>query len=166
MNDPIIRVSGVNIAVGKGVRDLNANLFSGGTASAGQGSVAVPKSPARAKGIAAAGKRIRQSSKPLLNKLETEFQIYEEAKLRTVFGDASKLIPQSLRFKLGNGIWFKVDFIFIRPAGTWSAYEVKGPKAFRGGFENLKVAAFQYPLICWLLVWKDGGRWKEQKVKP
>jgi hypothetical protein len=66
---------------------------------------------------------------------------------------------------LGNGIWYKPDFTgFVD--GSYTAWEVKGPHAFRGGFENLKVAANQYKEINWHLVWKEGGQWKDQGVLP
>lgn len=105
------------------------------------------------------GKRIRQDSKPLMNKLEMQFwrerleQRYPLAK------------PQAIRFKLGNGIWYKPDFVdfSIQPVTAW---EVKGPHAFRGGFENLKVAASAYPFVRWILVWKESGEWRQQEVLP
>lgn len=109
-------------------------------------------------------KRIRQSTKPLMNRLELEW--YDNLKVRFQI-----LVSQSLRFKLGNGIWYKPDFV-AWPSGFESqdtrmrAFEVKGPYSFRGGFENLKVAAHQYPQIKWTLVWKEGGQWKEQVVLP
>lgn len=109
-------------------------------------------------------KRIRQSSKPLMNKLESEWLEVLKTRFRIV-------TTQSLRFMLGNGIWYKPDFV-AWPTGLESqdlrmrAFEVKGPRAFRGGFENLKVAAHQYPQIKWTLVWKQDGQWKEQVVLP
>lgn len=102
-------------------------------------------------------KRIRQSSKPLMNKLESEFKEYYENY------SGHTLIPQALRFRLGNGIWFKVDFVAFSQNGNW-AFEIKGPHAFRGGFENLKVAASLYPQFVWMLWWKDGNQWKHQTV--
>lgn len=108
----------------------------------------------------AAGKRIRQESKALLNKLETEWL----AQLRRMM-PAVTVRSQAWRVKLGNGIWFKVDFCAV-VGGQWTAWEVKGPHAFRGGMENLKVAACCYPEIRWLLVWKVKGEWKQQVVLP
>ena len=101
-------------------------------------------------------KRIRQSSKPLMNGLESEyFQILQ--------ADYRNVRPQAMRFKLGNGIWYKPDFTYTHNM-MLTCVEVKGPHAFRGGFENLKVAAGLYPEFNWLLVWKQDGVWKEQKV--
>lgn len=107
-------------------------------------------------------KRIRQNHKPELNKLEREFQAHLEYDCPGGF-----IYPQSIRFKLANGIWYKPDFVLFLPLSLqlW-AYEVKGPHAFRGGFENLKVAASRYPQIVWYLVWKQDGGWKKQLVMP
>lgn len=107
-------------------------------------------------------KRIRQSSKPLMNKLELEwFEICVGA-----YPEGTKFVPQGVRFKLGNGIWYKPDLVVF--GDKVRAYEVKGPFAHRGGFENLKVAAYQYPWIRWSLVWKDKQlhQWQEQEILP
>lgn len=109
-------------------------------------------------------RRIRQSHKPLMNKLESEWNTELLARFTVVY-------PQALRFMLGNGIWYKPDFVAF-PVGLESmdyrprAFEVKGPHAFRGGLENLKVAATMYRQIKWTLVWKEDGQWKEQLVLP
>ena len=107
-------------------------------------------------------KRIRQDAKPLMNKLEHQFwQV-----LCLKYGDGN-VKPQALRFRLGNGIFYKPDFVITQPdAGIVACYEVKGPFAFRGGFENLKVAASLWPTIQWVLVWREGGNWLEQVVLP
>lgn len=114
-------------------------------------------------------KRIRQSSEPLMNKLETEYY----SRLCGIFGKES-VKPQALRLKLANGCWYKGDFaVFCFFTDGFSEspmriYEVKGPHAFRGGFENLKVAAHQYPQIQFILAWKDKEtkEWREQIVLP
>lgn len=109
-------------------------------------------------------KRIKQCSKPLLNALESEWL--------GVLALRHKIIAcQSLRFMLANGLWYKPDFV-AWPVGLESqdtrmrAFEVKGPHAFRGGFENLKMAAHKYPQIKWTLAWKEDGQWCEQQVLP
>lgn len=120
----------------------------------------VPAPPVLTSGIPQV-KRMRQSTKPLMNGLEMEFFL----KLQQHPGDIKFIRPQSIRFMLGNGIWYKPDFTgFVD--GTYTAWEVKGPHAFRGGFENLKVAASQYKEIRWNLVWKSGGEWMQQEVLP
>ena len=106
-------------------------------------------------------KRIRQSAKPLMNKLEQEWFDY----LKATF-PLRQFYPQTTRFKLGNGIWYKPDVTCPYFDGVFTCWEVKGPKAFRGGFENLKVAAAKYPEFKWILVWKDNGQWREQAVLP
>lgn len=106
------------------------------------------------------GKRLRQSSKPLMNKLEAQF--FEHLK---AMHPGKIILPQAIRVRLGNGIWFKVDFFVFADLGLM-AYEVKGPHAFRGGFENLKVAASTYQNIFWSLAWKDGGQWQLQEMYP
>jgi hypothetical protein len=118
------------------------------------------------------GKRLRQSTKPLMNKLEQEFKDYMEDQLCHAYGDSyCELLPQALRFRLGNGIWYKPDFIFVNPLYHTPkikllAYEVKGPKSWRGGFENLKIAATLYEWVEWILVWKDNALWRTQLVYP
>ena len=109
-------------------------------------------------------KRIRQSGKPLMNRLESEFYGYLESRLNAT---CFKIHAQAKRYRLGNGIWFKPDFTAIL-GGVEHAWETKGPKAFRGGFENLKVAASLYPEIVWTLAWKDKstGQWATQKILP
>lgn len=108
-------------------------------------------------------KRIRQDTKPLMNKLETEYFRYLDDLYDTKPGNIK---VQALRFKLGNGIWYKPDFVVFYEDAV-IAYEVKGPFAHRGGLENLKVAASQYPEIEWQLVWKSSdGQWDNQVVLP
>lgn len=125
-----------------------------------------PQSDSMVVGATKPPKRIRQSTKPLLNKLEEEFAGVLKYRFPTGY-----VCAQCLRFKLGNGICYKPDFV-AWPAGFDSqdprmrAFEVKGPHAFRGGFENLKVAASLYCAIKWTLVWKEDGQWKEQTVLP
>jgi hypothetical protein len=74
---------------------------------------------------------------------------------------------QAFRVRLANGLWYKVDHIVIH-GGRWMAYEVKGPRSFRGGFEMLKTAAAAWPEIEWFMVWRDPatGYWKRQEVLP
>lgn len=107
------------------------------------------------------GKRIRQSAKPLMNKLESQWY----SNLLSYHPGNATLRSQAMRFKLGNGIWYKPDFT-VTVDGKLIAYEVKGPKAWRGGFENLKVVAHAWPEHTFILVWKENGDWKQQHVLP
>jgi hypothetical protein len=114
--------------------------------------------------------RLRQDHKPLLNKLEARW-------LERLKADypCETFLAQSIRFKLANGVWYKPDFFcwahgWPEEEAKWkrfrsTAWEVKGPKSWRGGFENLKIAASTYPNIRWVLVWDDYG-WNEQEVIP
>ncbi len=118
-------------------------------------------------------KRLRQSTKPVLNKLETRFH---EKLMKDYTGPRDKIFCQAVRFELARGIWYKPDFFL--PAVTPSAadphryrpalaYEVKGPKSFRGGFENLKVAARVHSWAKFFLVWEDEDRvWQRQEILP
>lgn len=114
--------------------------------------------------------RIRQQSKPLLNKLETEFFSYLQA--NRLMPPAIR--PQAKRYKIGNGAWYKPDFTqaadaFDRSDWREHAWEVKGPSKMKGvakGLLALKAAAHQWPEVRFVLAWKEDGKWFEQEVKP
>lgn len=147
-------------SAGASVRALNPHLFGQLPPKDNpQVECAKPGKPLCEVFAAEAGKRVRQNAKPLLNKLETSFW-KEFLEFRY-----PKAKPQALKFKLGNGIAYKPDFVdlSVQPVKAW---EVKGPHAFRGGFENLKVAASLYPEVRWMLVWKENGSWKVQEILP
>lgn len=104
-------------------------------------------------------RRMRQSHTPKLNQLELEFRVVVNQAHPT-----TSIHEQAKRYRLANGLWYKPDFTAIIDGREW-AWEVKGPKVFRGGFENLKAAASCWPEVRWFLVWKDqSGRWLEQEV--
>jgi hypothetical protein len=109
------------------------------------------------------GRRVRQDTKPLMNKLETEWY-----NVLLVQFPNKRIRAQSKRYRLGNGIWYKPDFTALilddYDCMKEVAWEVKGPHTFRGGLENLKVAASTFPEIMWILVWKESGTWKEQII--
>jgi hypothetical protein len=110
--------------------------------------------------------RLRQSSKPLMNKLETEF-----------YGKLDKAYPiriQAVTFKLANGLRYTPDFFCAEDyscasgisASFPTAWEVKGAWVDGDSFPKLKMAASVFPEIRWLLVWKKDGVWQEQEIKP
>lgn len=115
------------------------------------------------KPLAAEGKRIRQGE-PKLNKWETEWKFILE------IGGWSHIRAQSIRVRLGNGSWYKGDVSAVnQETGRIHVWEVKGDARMKGvakGILALKVAASQYPEICWTLVWKERGAWKQQEVLP
>lgn len=104
-----------------------------------------------------AKKRIRQSNKPELNKLEGEYQRI----LQRTNPDA---VAQSIRFKLSTGMHYTPDFFSFRQMTAW---EVKGKKAWEDSLIKLRMAAKVWLYIRWVLVWKDErGQWQEQHVLP
>jgi hypothetical protein len=102
-------------------------------------------------------KRVRQSSE-VMNKLEKSY--YDM--LRVQYPNR-RVLAQKLRLMLGNGNWYKPD-IFI--PSLHYVFEVKGPHAYRGGMENLKVAAESHRWLTFFLVWKIKGEWFRQEIKP
>ena len=103
-------------------------------------------------------KRIRQESPE--NKLEQEYH----DRLQLAHPGAT-IYAQAIRLQLANGIWYKVDLVIPSICEAW---EVKGPHAFRGGFENLKMAARVHPWLKFHLVWKHDrtGEWQQQDILP
>jgi hypothetical protein len=102
-------------------------------------------------------RRVRQS-RQTMNKLELAYQDM----LRVEF-PGKVVLPQSIRMRLGNGAWYKPDF-FVPHLSLF--IEVKGPKAFRGGFEYLKIAASEHGWAKFRLVWKENGKWFRQEILP
>lgn len=153
---------------GPGVRKLNPHLYGTGAAAGYKQELENPpykgyRPSAQAINWACRKKRIRQDSKPLLNKLETEWL----AMLGFMY-PGIKIHAQSWRVKLANGAWFKVDFC-ASLVGQWTAWEVKGPKQGKNvdrGMLALKCAASQYPEVLWVLVWRDRREWKTQHLIP
>lgn len=112
-------------------------------------------------------KRIRQSSKPLMNKLEQEW--FDTLAAR--YPNFPRPRAQAVRFKLCNGVHYTPDvFILDWPCGDGpngpTAYEVKGKFAWDDAVVKLKMAAHEWPEVRWILVWKEGKQWKEQVVLP
>jgi len=113
-------------------------------------------------------KRIRQSTKPLMNKLE--FGWYSVLSIGQWNGKlVSSLMAQSLRIKIASGAWYKPDMSCLLD-GHVTCFECKGNKGknIDRGKLALKVAASQYPWIDWWLVWRDpvSGVWRTQLVLP
>ena len=109
-------------------------------------------------------KRLKQSGKPRLNKLETQWL----AQLRLRYGTGLLIHEQAWRVEIANGAWYKVDLCaFIE--GKWTCWECKGPSAVKGcgkGILAFKCAASKFPECRWILVWKVKGQWHEQLAIP
>lgn len=111
-------------------------------------------------GLSEGKKRLRQDSRPVMNKLETAY--YNDVLRFNYSVDQIKV--QAVRLELARGIWYKADFFLPH---LKHFFEVKGPRAFRGGFENLKVAARVHNWAGFSLVWLDeNGGWNEQQILP
>lgn len=103
--------------------------------------------------------KLRQSSKPLLNKLETAFR----DKLKRDNPD-HWLAEQAITFRLANGVRYTPDFItFSGLRGYINAYEVKGYMRDDAGVK-LKLAAKLFPWVKWVLVWKEKSEWRHQVI--
>jgi hypothetical protein len=115
-----------------------------------------------AKGELPAKPRIRQSSKPLLNKLETEFR----NELRML--GWKTVLCQAVKLRLANGVWYTPDFITFGIPNTSQpqmvAWEIKGKHIWEDSIVKLKVAAAQYPMFEWRLAHKGTGAWGYQIV--
>lgn len=115
-----------------------------------------------------AAKRIRQESKPLVNKLEGDWL----SVLSAQHPDKS-IRPQAKRYKLANGAWYKPDFtcsnFMVGNGEMETAWECKGPSCMKNvarGLLTVKFAASQWPEVAFFLVWKERGQWKQQRVLP
>lgn len=117
--------------------------------------------PEKVETVAAAEKRLRQSSKPDLNKLESAFLLH----LREQLGQSATILAHDLTFRLGNGVRYTPDFVVFY-GGLACCYEVKGPRAWDDAIVKLKVAPGKYPMFKWVLAWRDGGKWKLQTMLP
>lgn len=106
--------------------------------------------------------RLRQSTKPLMNKLETDF--FEMMKRKH---PGWKLHPQAITLRIGNGIRIKPDFFAITPLGM-TCWETKGKWVDGDSFGKLKMAATTYPEITFWLAWREGrtGSWEMQRILP
>lgn len=115
-------------------------------------------------------KRINQNSKPLMNKLESEWF----AILNAQFPNYPRPRAQAKRYKIANGAWYKPDItcsswpVENSPAQE-TAFECKGPKQMKNidrGILTIKTAAHQWPEVRFVLVWKENGQFKTQHVLP
>lgn len=136
-------------------RRLNAHLGLGQGMAKAQTTAAQVESPK---------KRLRQSSKPLLNANEQAFEAHLKGTLPMAF-----IWAQAVHLQLANGTRYTPDFVTYEPIphGRLVAWEVKGKsKIFDGAGEKLKVAATKFRGITFYLVWFEGGVWQQQRILP
>lgn len=105
-------------------------------------------------------KRLRQDSKPSMNKLEREFFAYITRLHPTV-----KFHVQAVTFKLANGLRYTPDFTGLIN-GQQMAYETKGVWVDGDSFPKLKMAATVFTDTKFVLCWKDktSGAWQFQEI--
>ena len=107
-------------------------------------------------------KRIRQSAKPIMNKLEQDW-----FSLLLKCPSIDHLRAQAIKFKIGNNAFYKPD-ITGWVSGRLTAWECKGNagKNIDRGKLALKVAASAWPDVEFILVWRIDGIWKQQLIVP
>lgn len=106
--------------------------------------------------------RFRQSSKPTMNGLESEFYLRLICEI-----PPNKIKAQAVTLKLANGLRYTMDF-FAFHDGQMRGYEVKGDWIDGDSIPKLKMAATMWPEIQFELWWKDKQtkEWKSQNVLP
>lgn len=111
------------------------------------------------------GKRIRQSTKPLMNKLESQW--FEILKLE--YPNYARPRAQAKTYRLANGLRYTPDFT----ATSWpqsngpsieTAWEVKGKWIDGDSIPKLKMMAASWPEVQLILVWRENGVWKQQRI--
>lgn len=151
MNQPELKVTGRVLTLSASTLARNPNLGA---------SDAEPHPPCTGGSIARPPSRIRQSSKPISNVLETEFGILLRTRrpLATIW-------EKGLCFRLANGCVYWPDWACFG-GGVLECHEVKGKKAWDDSIVKLKVAAATYPQFEWYLQDKPDGQWREYRVLP
>ncbi len=114
-----------------------------------------------------APKRIRQSSKPLLNKTEQRcFDYLSSSMIDAVVKE------KPMTFRLCNGVRLTPDIgVFMIPGEMKPRMiDVKGQQQIQDdAVVKLKFAAKEWPMFAWLIMWEiDGvhGNWCVQEILP
>jgi hypothetical protein len=113
-----------------------------------------------------AGKRVRQSHKQP-NKLEAEWGKIILSQYQSQYPRHPRPRYNAKAYLIANGLRFTPDWT----ASYWdgrveTAWEVKGPRAWDGALDKLKMAATAWPEVRWILVWKEMGQWQSQEILP
>lgn len=110
--------------------------------------------------------RLRQRTKPLLNRLETAFL----QRLEHQYQHGATILSQSITLKIANGCRYTPDFVVITRRKDFGigieVWEVKGAMAWEDGMIKLKVAAGLYPWITFNLASGKAGTWRIQQILP
>ena len=118
-------------------------------------------------------KRIRQDSKPLMNKWEQEF--FDMVADEKMFDQRAvcRVRAQAKRYKLANGVWYRPDItctaLDIAGRRHEMAFEIKGGEKMKGvakGKMTIKIAAHEWPEVIWFFCYKIDGQWKWERVLP
>jgi hypothetical protein len=114
-------------------------------------------------------KRIRQSAKPLMNKLEREFFNILNVQELT----CPRPRAQAKKYKLANGAFYLPDIT----SSNWpvddrmqeAAWEIKGGRGMKGaakGTLTIKFAAAAWPEVAFFFCTKENGVWSVQRIIP
>ncbi len=154
----------IPVNVSESVRRRNPHLYPGKSLRNQHGEWE-PISQGKWETISKPPKRIRQSTKPLMNKLEQRF--FDHLCIQH-----KHLYAQAITFRLANGVRYTPDvfcFEWVWQHETRNvAWEVKGPWFTDDAKVKIKLFAAAYPEILVLLVSedKDTGLWHNQIVYP
>lgn len=165
MNTTELKVTGRVLTLSKSTLARNPNLGAGVSTEPHSGEAG--KAVETAEQATTRPTRIRQSSKPLMNKLETEwFNIIKDK-----YPNYPPVRAQAKTFRLCNGVRFTPDLsCSIWPVeggpSRETCWEIKGPKSWDDAIVKAKMAAHEYPEVCWHFVWKHKGKWCEQILLP
>lgn len=122
--------------------------------------VVTPKAVVPATPFMVEGKRIKQCRIPKLNKTELRF-------ITMLRGSRPDLTIRvhAKTYLLANGVRYTPEATAIVEGREW-AWEVKGKKIWDDAVVKIKVAAENFPEICWYMVWEEKGVWNSQRILP
>ncbi len=105
-------------------------------------------------------KRIRQSSKPILNKTEQRY-------FELLASQGRSVLKQAITLRLDPPYKsYRPDLAYLSQAGL-CLVEVKGPHRFRkAGIAKAALAAKTYPWFHFVLADWTGTEWKESVLSP
>lgn len=146
------------------LENLNPKYHAQVAAALSRSPAAVPALPELPAPVAKA--RLRQRTKPLLNRLETAFL----ARLEHHYQHGAKILSQSITLKIGNGVRYTPDFVVVTQRKDFGigieVWEVKGKHAWEDSLIKLKVAAALFPWITFNLASGHAGTWRLQQILP